>query len=79
MFLQNLSYVRFETRGNKVVFKKDKVFFELEFKKRKTFLLFVEEIAKVCICTDFNERFTIVKFTEMKPKFKVNYNFEREK
>jgi len=63
--------VRFETRGNRVVFKKDQVFFEVEFNKTAAFTLFVEELGKVCICTDFNEKYRIIKFTEMKPKFKV--------
>ena len=71
MFLQNFSNVRFETRGNRVMLKKGQAFFELKFNKRATFLLFVEEIAKVCICTDFNEKYRIIKFTDMKQKFKV--------
>ncbi len=71
MFLQNLAYARLYTSEYKAVFKKDQVFFELRFSERKVFNAFLGEIAKICICTDFNEKYSIFKFNEMKPKFKV--------
>jgi len=71
MFLRNLTNVSFYTSEYKVVFKKDQVFFELLFTERNVFNAFLGEIVKICICTDFNEKYSIIKLTEMKPKFKV--------
>ncbi len=78
MYLQSLSYARFYTveRGFefRVIFKKDQAFFELVFSERGVFDFFVMEIKKICICTDFDEKYRIVKFVENGKKSQVNRN-----
>lgn len=76
MFLQNLSYARFYTvereSESRVVFKKDQAFFEMTFSEREMFEFFVKEIKKICICTDFEEKYRIVKFVESGKKPQVS-------
>jgi len=73
MFLQNLSYARFYTvereSESRVVFKKDH---EMTFSEREMFEFFVKEIKKICLCTDFEEKYRIVKFVESGKKPQVS-------
>ena len=78
MFIQNLSYARFHIvvsienlSGCKVVFTKGQAIFELEFPDLQSLHLFVMEIRKICICTDFNEKYKIIKLVEQGKKSKV--------
>jgi len=75
IFLQNLCYARFHleisTRRSspyRIVFGKDEAFFELAFSESMMFHAFIEEIRKVCICTDFDEKYKILKLTEENQK-----------
>ena len=78
MFIQNLSYARFHVVVSlenlsecKVVFNKGQAFFELEFPDLQSLHSFVLEIRKICICTDFNEKYKVIKLVEQGKKSKV--------
>ncbi len=78
MFLQNLVYARFytenlkETHGEyRVTLKKDQTVFQLAFYKKEVWDSFVTEIKKVCICTDFDVKYRVVKLIEESKKLKV--------
>jgi len=64
-FLQSVSYARFYTAGsNKVVFGREQAAFEVIFADEETFYSFVMEIKKICVCTDFNEKYTAIKLID---------------
>ncbi len=78
MFLQNLSYARFHTvvplHGRsefRVVLNKGQAFFELEFLDIESLHWFVMDIRKICICTDFDEKYKVLKLVDEGKKSKV--------
>ena len=76
IFLQNLVYARFNVETSaerfRVVFKKGEAFFELEFFQPIMFNSFMMEIRKICICTDFDEKYKLGKLIEETQKSKVS-------
>ena len=76
IFLQNISYARFHSEiyaeRFRIVFNKDEAFFELEFSEAIMFNAFLTEIRKVCICTDFEEKYKVRKLLEEGTRSKVN-------
>lgn len=71
-FLQSLSYARFQAiepesgryGSSKVTFNKGQASFEMLFVEQETFDSFVVEIKKICVCTDFIEKYTITKLID---------------
>jgi len=58
--------------SSKIVFSKGEQVFELAFSEPKEFDAFLVEVKKICISTDFREKYKIINLLEETQKFKVN-------